>query len=104
MTNFREIVVDACPRGELKRTLDFACIMAKVFDARRSVASYAWPKMAMTDVLAPSFFWAEERRWRWNVHWHPAGASLTKCLRPIGNIFVAVQELPTLTLPCESFS
>lgn len=61
MTNFRDIVVDACPRGDLERTLDFARIMAKIFDARLSVASFGWPKMTITDVLAPSFFWAEDQ-------------------------------------------
>ena len=51
MTDFREIVVDACPRSNLTRTLKFVREMAKAFDA-----SYAWPKTSMKDVLAPNVF------------------------------------------------
>mgnify|MGYP001380039902 CR=1 FL=1 len=61
MTNFSEIVVDACPRSDLNKTLEFAREMAKSFDARLSVASYAWPKTSMKDILAPNIFWAEEQ-------------------------------------------
>ncbi|MBB5278286.1 nucleotide-binding universal stress UspA family protein [Rhizobium rosettiformans] len=61
MTKFCEIVVDACPRSNLTDTLRFAREMANAFDAKISVASYAWPKTSMKDVLAPSVFWAEEQ-------------------------------------------
>ena len=61
MTNFCEIVVDACPRGDLKATLEFAREMSKSFQAKLSIASYAWPKTSMRDVLAPSVFWPEEQ-------------------------------------------
>ncbi|MAS13077.1 universal stress protein (plasmid) [Nitratireductor rhodophyticola] len=61
MTDFREIVVDACPRSNLTGTLEFCRELAKAFDARISVASYAWPKTSMKDVLAPNVFWAEEQ-------------------------------------------
>lgn len=61
MTDFCEIVVDACPRANLTKTLEFAREMAEAFDAKISVASYAWPKTSMKDVLVPNIFWAEEQ-------------------------------------------
>lgn len=61
MTDFCEIVVDACPRPGLHRTLEFAHEMSRSFGAKLSVCSYAWPRMSMKDILGPSAFLAQEQ-------------------------------------------
>lgn len=53
--SFREILVDACPRGDVHRTLEYARETAIEFGASLSVASFAWPRSSIVgDVLAAS--------------------------------------------------
>lgn len=52
--NFCDIVVDACPRSDIYRTLDQARDIAGGFGANLSVVSYAWPALTMTEALAPN--------------------------------------------------
>jgi nucleotide-binding universal stress UspA family protein len=54
MATFRDIVVDASPRGDLAQTLEAAKGLAKVHDARLIVASYAWPRASIIDALLHS--------------------------------------------------
>lgn len=59
--SFCDIVVDACPRGDLHRTLDRAREMAGEFGADLSVVSYAWPPLSMMELLAPHAFSVPEQ-------------------------------------------
>jgi nucleotide-binding universal stress UspA family protein len=59
--SFCDIVVDACPRGDLDRTLDQARDMAREFGANVTVVSYAWPPLSMTEALAPIPFSVQEQ-------------------------------------------
>ncbi|CEJ15992.1 Universal stress protein family protein [bacterium YEK0313] len=59
--SFRDIVVDACPRSEIYRTLEHAREIASEFGAKLSVVSYAWPRTSVTDVLVPNAFSAQEQ-------------------------------------------
>ena len=59
--SFCDIVVDACPRSDLYRTLHRARDMAGEFDADVSVVSYAWPPLSMTEALAPIPFTVQEQ-------------------------------------------
>lgn len=52
--SFRDIVVDACPKSETRRTLELAREMAASFDAKLFVVAYAWPVATVTDALAGS--------------------------------------------------
>lgn len=54
MLEYCDIVVDACPRDDLHRTLAYARDMARTFGARVSAASYAWPRRSIKDVLVRS--------------------------------------------------
>jgi len=47
--SFRDIVVDACPKNDIQRTLELASELATAFDAKLFVAAYAWPKARFTD-------------------------------------------------------
>lgn len=59
--SFREIVVDACPKNDVRRTLEHARETAIEFGARLSVVSFAWPRSSIVgDVLAASAFSAHE--------------------------------------------
>ncbi|MES2903642.1 MAG: universal stress protein [Pseudomonadota bacterium] len=50
---FREIVVDACPKLDVHRTLEHARETAVEFGASLSVVSFAWPRISIVgDVLA----------------------------------------------------
>lgn len=57
---FCDIVVDACPRSDLCRTLEQAQGMAEEFGANLSVVSYAWPPFSMTAALAPNALSVQE--------------------------------------------
>ena len=46
-----DIVVDACPRSDVYRTLEQARDMAGEFGAKLSVVSYAWPPLSKTLAL-----------------------------------------------------
>lgn len=59
--SFRDIVVDACPRSDTRRTLELACGMATSFDAKLFVVAYAWPVTTVTDVLAGGGLSAERQ-------------------------------------------
>lgn len=60
--SFREVVVDACPSGDVHRTLEHACEMAVEFGASLSVVSFAWPRSSIVgDVLAASALSAHEQ-------------------------------------------
>lgn len=59
--SFRDIVVDACPRSDLYRTLEQARGMAEEFGANLSVVSHAWPRTSVTDALAPKGFSVQEQ-------------------------------------------
>ncbi|MGO3931429.1 universal stress protein [Rhodopseudomonas pseudopalustris] len=61
MTNYRDIVVDASPRADLHRTLEFARDMTKMFSAKLSAASYAWPRTSIGDVLVHNTFRDQEQ-------------------------------------------
>lgn len=61
MTDYSEIVVDACPRPNLQRILEFAQEMAKSYGAKLLVCSYAWPRMSMSDVLGSSPLLAQKK-------------------------------------------
>jgi nucleotide-binding universal stress UspA family protein len=54
MLDYRDIVVDACPRDHLPRTLAYARDLARTIGARVSAVSYAWPRRAIKDVLVRS--------------------------------------------------
>lgn len=54
--SFRDIVVDACPRTGIRRTLERAREIATTFDAKLFVVAYAWPVTTVTDVLAGNSF------------------------------------------------
>jgi nucleotide-binding universal stress UspA family protein len=51
MNAYRDIVVDACPRPRLQQTLAFARDVARTFEARLAVKSYAWPRTSIKEVL-----------------------------------------------------
>jgi nucleotide-binding universal stress UspA family protein len=51
MNGYRDIVVDACPRPRVRQTLAFARDVARTFDARLSVKSYAWPRTSIKELL-----------------------------------------------------
>lgn len=60
--SFREIVVDACPRSDVHRTLEHAREAAIEFGASLSVVSFAWPRSSIVgDVLAASALSAHEQ-------------------------------------------
>ena len=59
--SFRDIVVDACPRNDIPRTLELAREMAIAFDARLFVVAYAWPVTTAADVLAGNRLIAERQ-------------------------------------------
>lgn len=59
--SFCDIVVDACPRSDLYRTLEQARGLAEEFGANLSVVSYAWPPLSMTEALAPNVFTVQEQ-------------------------------------------
>lgn len=60
--SFRDIVVDACPRSDIHRTLERAHEMAVEFGAKLTVVSYAWPRTSIVgDVLAGSAFTVQEQ-------------------------------------------
>ena len=61
MTSYRDIVVDACPRADLHRTLEFAREMAKIFSAKLSATSYAWPRTSIEDILVHNTFRDQEQ-------------------------------------------
>lgn len=57
----REIVVDACPRSDVRRTLEHARETAIEFGASLTVTSFAWPRISVVgDVLAGSALSAQE--------------------------------------------
>lgn len=59
--SFRDIVVDACPRSDLYRTLEQARDMAGEFGANLAVVSFAWPPLPMTEALDPNAFSVHEQ-------------------------------------------
>ena len=59
--SFCDIVVDACPRSDLYRTLDRARDMASEFGSNLAVVSYAWPPLSMAEALAPKAFSVQEQ-------------------------------------------
>lgn len=59
--SFCDIVVDACPRSDLDRTLDQARDMAGQFGANLVAVSYAWPPLTATEVVDPRAFSVEEQ-------------------------------------------
>lgn len=59
---FREIVVDACPKMDVHRTLEYARDTAVEFGASLSVASFAWPRISIVgDLLAANALSAHEQ-------------------------------------------
>jgi len=59
--SFCDIVVDACPRGDIDRTLGYARELAAEFRAKLLVASYAWPRLSIADALPPNIFSVQEQ-------------------------------------------
>lgn len=59
--SFRDIVVDACPKSDIRRTLESACEIATAFDAKLYVAAYAWPVTSVTDALAGHTFTVQKQ-------------------------------------------
>lgn len=53
MSGFCDIVVDACPRRGLLRTLDRARDIGRTFNAKLSVRACAWPRTSLTQAFAP---------------------------------------------------
>jgi nucleotide-binding universal stress UspA family protein len=58
---FCDIVVDACPRSDVYRTLEHARDIAGEFGANLSVVSYAWRPFSMTDALTLNAFSVQEQ-------------------------------------------
>ena len=56
-----EIVVDACPRRDVRWTLECAQEMADAFGAKLAVASYAWPRSTITEALAGNALTAQQQ-------------------------------------------
>jgi nucleotide-binding universal stress UspA family protein len=54
MSGFRDIVVDACPRPGLLRTLERARDIGRTFNAKLSVRACAWPRTSLTQAFAPN--------------------------------------------------
>ena len=60
--SFRDIVVDACPKSDIDRTLERAREMAVEFGAKLTVVSYAWPRTSLVgEVLVGNAFSVEEQ-------------------------------------------
>lgn len=59
---FRDIVVDACPKSDIRRTLESAYKVAKAFNAKLYVAAYAWPIARVTDALAGNTFTVQKKK------------------------------------------
>ncbi|CCV05740.1 hypothetical protein MESS2_1650023 [Mesorhizobium metallidurans STM 2683] len=70
--SFRDIVVDACPKSDIRRTLEHAREMAVEFGAKLTVVSYAWPRTSIVgDVLAGNVFTVQEQTRAWKMLWGP---------------------------------
>ncbi len=60
--SFRDIVVDACPKSDIQRTLELSRQMAIEFGANLTVVSYAWPRTSIVgDVLAGNALSVQEQ-------------------------------------------
>ena len=59
--SFCDIVVDACPRSDVYRTLEHAREIAGEFGADLSVVSYAWPPFSIREALVLNAFSVQEQ-------------------------------------------